>query len=110
MGSASLLTTAQLHQPLCWSASLLISSLFFSAGAISLTSMQPDTKAQRKEEKRKKKKEQKTLVVDSESGCFWMDRMHDYKPSTAKSKKRKRAKEEGDEKGGSVALAFLFNY
>jgi len=48
----------------------------FFAGAISLTSMQPDTKAQRKEEKRKKKKEQKTLVVDSEGECFWMDWMH----------------------------------
>jgi len=68
--------------------------------------MELDTKAQRKEEKRKKKKEQKALVVDSESECFWMGWMHDYKWFTEKSKKRKRAKEEGDEKSGSVALSF----
>jgi len=68
--------------------------------------MELDTKAQRKEEKRRKKKKQKALVVDSESECFWMDWMHDYEWFTEKSKKRKRAKEEGDEKGGSVALSF----
>jgi len=77
VGSASLLTAAQLHQPLCWSASLLISYHFFFCWHHSLTSMQPDTKAQRKEEKRKKKKEQKTLVVDSEGERFWMDWMYD---------------------------------
>jgi len=86
--------------------SITFDLITFFAGAISLTSMELDTKAQRKEEKRKKKKEKKALVVDSERECFWMDWMHDYKWFTEKSKKRKRAKEEGDEKGGSVALSF----